>query len=81
MAWSGAPGTGHLIMGSGMVAVIDVVSANVLMMSSLMMSSGFSVTTAANVAGSAAAIVGRPEFYAQCSFRGVDYLMPIYRKV
>jgi hypothetical protein len=43
--------------------------------------SGYIVQTAANVGGSAAAIVGSPEFYVQVSFRGTDYLMPLYRKV
>lgn len=80
MAWAGAAGTGHLIMGSGMV-INAIGSLTSCMVGSFAIASGFVVQTAANVGGSAAAIVGRPDYYAQVNFLGVDYLMPMYRKV
>lgn len=81
MPWTGGVGSGNLLMGSAEAFAAGSASVQALFISSLTAASGFIVTTAANVAGSAAAIVGRPEFYFQISFRGTDYLLPVYRKV
>lgn len=80
MAWGGGVGSGNLLLGSSDLFAAANASISIINVASLVCASGFSVTTAANVAGSAAAIVGRPEFYADVSFRGTTYLMPLYRK-
>lgn len=81
MPWQGGVGSGNLLMGSAEAFAAGSASVQVIFLASMTMASGFAVTTAANVAGSAAAIVGRPEFYFQISFRGAEYLLPVYRKV
>ena len=81
MPWSGGVGSGDLILGAGEVIAAPTGSFGLVFTGSMAVASGFIVQTAANVGGSAAAIVGRPEFFLQLSFRGTDYLLPIYRKV
>lgn len=80
MTWGGGVGSGNLLMGASEAFAVGTASISALTAGALTISSGFSVTTAANVAGSAAAIVGRPEFYFDLAFRGTTYLVPIYRK-
>lgn len=80
MPWTGGVGSGNLLMGSAEAFAAGSASLQTIFISSLALASGFVVTTAANVGGSAAAIVGRPEFFLQVSFRGTDYVMPLYRK-
>lgn len=80
MAWGGGIGSGNLLLGAGDVVAAGFGSLSNIITASLTIASGFSVTTAANVGGSANAIVGRPEFFIEISFRGTPYLFPIYRK-
>lgn len=80
MAWGGGIGSGNLLLGAGDVVAAGFGSLSNIITASLQIASGFSVGTAANVGGSAAAIVGRPEFYVDVSFRGTVYVMPLYRK-
>jgi hypothetical protein len=81
MPWTGGVGSGNLVLGSGETIAAPIGSFGMVFTGSLTVASGYIVQTAANVGGSAAAIVGSPEFYVQVSFRGTDYLMPLYRKV
>lgn len=80
MSWGGGVGSGNLLMASTDAFAVGLSSLSTVMVASLSINSGFSVGTAANVAGSGNAIVGRPEFYADVSFRGTVYVMPLYRK-
>lgn len=81
MPWTGGVGSGDLILDAGEVLAAPTGSFGLVVTGSMTVASGFIVQTAANVGGSAAAIVGRPEFFLQLSFRGTEYLLPIYRKV
>lgn len=80
MAWGGGVGSGNLLAASGDAVAFGFASLANLFTNSLTIASGYSVQTAANIAGSAAAIVGTPEFYINVGFRGGTYLMPLYRK-
>jgi len=81
MPWTGGVGSGNLVLGAGEVLAAPTGSFGVIFTGSLTVASGFIVQTATNIGGSAAAITGLPAFYMQVSFRGTDYLMPLYRKV
>jgi hypothetical protein len=80
MPWTGGVGSGNLLMGSAEAFAAGSASVQAIFIGSLAVASGFIVQTATNVGGSAAAITGLPSFYLQVSFRGADYLMPLYRK-
>lgn len=81
MSWGGGVGSGNLLMAATDRLAAGIASiSNLGGITSLSLSSGFIVQTAANVGGSADAIVGRPAFYHQIDFGGTNYLVPIYRK-
>ncbi|NJM10623.1 MAG: hypothetical protein HC889_00720 [Synechococcaceae cyanobacterium SM1_2_3] len=80
MSWGGGVGSGNLLLGAGDSFAAGIASITNLMVNSFAIASGAIVQSATNVAGSGAAITGRPEFYLQMSFRGTDYLLPLYRK-
>ena len=81
MSWGGGVGSGNLLGASTDAVAFGFASLANLFTNSVVLASGYSVTTAANVGGSAAAIVGRPEFFLSLGFRGATYLVPIYRSV
>jgi hypothetical protein len=80
MTWAGGVGSGNLLLDPTDAFAAGSASITNFFTGSLTLASGFAVQTAANVGGSAAAIVGRPEFYHEISFRGTAYLVPVYRK-
>lgn len=81
MSWGGGVGSGNILGAATDVVAFGFASLSNLFVGSVVMASGYNVTTAANVGGSAAAIVGRPEFFLSVGFRGGTYLVPIYRSV
>ena len=80
MSWAGSPGSGNLLMAATDLFAVGTGSIANIICASFQVASGWSVGTGANVAGSANAIVGRPEFFLDYSFRGTVYVVPMYRK-
>jgi hypothetical protein len=76
MAWTGV-GSGNLI-----AAVTDRLYFGQVALSSLQVASGTVMQTTANIAGSAAAIVGNPHRFLQINVGvlGEDLLIPMYKK-
>lgn len=81
MPWTGGVGSGNLILDANENFAARLGSFQSISCNSLHLNTSFIVQTATNIAGSAAEITGRPQFYVQVRLGSTDYLMPLYRKV